>query len=546
MAKYEITAPDGTRHEVTAPDEASEKDILAFAQSQFNAPKTGPDVSRKASEMAAEGVSFPEALAVSAGQGFDKLAMGLKDATLAGVERFGPKGLADLAKAERDQQKQQEQGNDQAYAGLKAGRPIATAAGEAIPSIMATGGAGLLPSAAITGGMEALKHGTSEERTSRGIVGAGSSLVGGVIGQKVASLLSPVAGKMLGDGQKQALKAAESMGYKPRLSEITGSPFAARVEDLAARTVGGSGVMQDFAKANQDAINRAAAKGIGETADELTPKVFSDASKRISAPFEAIKALEGKQIGVNSKVGEIADEILRVQGKQLGAERDAGLTAIAKQAKALAQNNGKMDGEAYQLARSGLSSQSYEANGTTKALYGKLLSALDDSAEESLKASGNGALVKALREARPQYGNLQILEKGAIAEGGNVSPARLAAALRSQNPKAFREGRMEGNPLYDVAKIGESMKPLKAGSPTYEREATSDVLSTLIKAPIAYAAAKASTSPVMTAYPKMIANNRAAELLAQGAGKTATPASKALAAALAQRMLLNPVVAENY
>ncbi|MBF8177653.1 hypothetical protein [Herminiimonas contaminans] len=39
MAKFEITAPDGSKHEITAPDNATEQDIMAYAQSQFSAPK---------------------------------------------------------------------------------------------------------------------------------------------------------------------------------------------------------------------------------------------------------------------------------------------------------------------------------------------------------------------------------------------------------------------------------------------------------------------------------------------------------------------------
>lgn len=35
MAKYEITAPDGSRYEITAPDNATEADVLKYAQSQF-------------------------------------------------------------------------------------------------------------------------------------------------------------------------------------------------------------------------------------------------------------------------------------------------------------------------------------------------------------------------------------------------------------------------------------------------------------------------------------------------------------------------------
>src|SRR5690606_38604069 len=141
----------------------------------------------------------------------------------------------------------------------------------------------------------------------------------------------------------------------------------------------------------------------------------------------------------------------------------------AQQAKTLAANKARIDGEAYQLIRSGLSEASFDASGTNRVLYGKLLEALDDSADASLRASGHAALADSLKTVRPQYGNLKVLEKGAVAEAGNVSPARVASTLRSKNPAAFREGRLEGNQLFDIARMGEAFKPLRAGSPTYER-----------------------------------------------------------------------------
>lgn len=39
MAKFKITGPDGATYEITAPDDASEQDVLAYAQQQFAAPK---------------------------------------------------------------------------------------------------------------------------------------------------------------------------------------------------------------------------------------------------------------------------------------------------------------------------------------------------------------------------------------------------------------------------------------------------------------------------------------------------------------------------
>lgn len=46
MAKFRITAPDGNTYEITAPDDASEEDVLAYAQLNYqSAPKAGQDFS---------------------------------------------------------------------------------------------------------------------------------------------------------------------------------------------------------------------------------------------------------------------------------------------------------------------------------------------------------------------------------------------------------------------------------------------------------------------------------------------------------------------
>jgi hypothetical protein len=39
MARYEITAPDGSRYEITAPEGASEQEVMAYAQQQFGQSK---------------------------------------------------------------------------------------------------------------------------------------------------------------------------------------------------------------------------------------------------------------------------------------------------------------------------------------------------------------------------------------------------------------------------------------------------------------------------------------------------------------------------
>jgi hypothetical protein len=224
--------------------------------------------------------------------------------------------------------------------------------------------------------------------------------------------------------------------------------------------------------------------------------------------------------------------------------RNGEVISLAQQAQRMASMKGRIDGEAYQLIRSNLTDAAHTAFAAGSSQQGKayqsLLSALDDSAEASLKAIGRDGLAKSLRETRPLYANLKMLERGTVAEAGNVSPAKVAGAMRTQNPKAFREG-MTSGPLDDIARFGESFKPLQAGSPTAERLMTSSPLSLAAFAGPAYLAAKATTSPLATWYPRHAGGTLPAEIVAA----LANPATRAAALSLLQRpAIAGPVVPE--
>jgi hypothetical protein len=494
----------------------------------------------KGNASVASEVGQVDASLIAAGRTFSKIGQGVKQLTLGAAEKFGPKFVADAARSELGSQAVEEREKDAAYSELSSQRPYSTGIGEFLPYAAAPGG--ILASSALTGGMEALKYGSANERANRGLLGAATTAAGGLLGKVAGAAIAPVRKGAVSETQRAALSSMNDIGVTPRLSQVTGSPFMSRVEDWAARTPGGIGTMREFAEKNTRAVNRTAAQGIGESADELTPAVFAAANQRMGQVFEAIKTLGGRPIEINARVGSAADEILRQQAKMIPAQQDAALTQLANQARALAANSGRIDGETYQLIRSGLSESAFDASGTNRMLYGKLLQALDDSADASLRASGQTALADALKTVRPQYANLKLLEKGAVAEAGNVSPAKLASVLRTQNPAAFREGRMQGNPLYEIAKQGEAFKPLQQGSQTYERTLLSNPLATAVGAGPAWLASKAATSPMLQAYPRYFGGTPTAGLLAQGM----QPAVRGASMGLLQHPLagLLPVMAE--
>jgi hypothetical protein len=478
-----------------------------------------PDPVQEGLRKAAAETGRGEAMLSAAGRGTDKLIAGVQQAYL-GLPSYPM--TEPLTRRSQEALKQQQEQRDLYWSPYQKKYPFATGVGEGAPSMVAATIPSTLGSALLMGGIEAAKYGTPQEREKRGLTTFGTSLAGGILGNAAARAVNPI-DETLTATQRGALSAMENVGVSPRLSQVTNSPFWARVEDWAARTPGGAGVMQRFDRANRMAQNRAAAGGMGEVANELTPEVFAAANKRIGQVFDDIRALPGRPIQVNQNVSTVADDILRQQRKMLPTQQDTQLIDLANQARALAANRGRIDGETYQLVRSGLSSSSFDATGANKVMYGRLLEALDDSADASLRASGNTALANSLKTARPEWANLKTLETGAVSEGGNVSPARLASVMRSQNPAAFREGRMAGNPLYDVAQIGESMKPLQAGSPTYERTLMSNPLSTTLGAITSYPAAQLTTHPAALAYPLLAARN---PRTFQALGEAARPAVK--------------------
>lgn len=453
-------------------------------------------------------------------------------------------GVGDLATGNQpsDETRQRRANEDRSFFALRSQRPFATIGGEALPYAATVGMS--IPAAMTTSALvEAAEPGTTQERIGRGAAGAVATGAGGLLAKGVASFLTPVTPKAAGPANQGALRAAERIGVEPRLSEVTGSNFLRRLEDTVAQLPGGGGVMAEHGARNAVAINQAAARAIGETADEITPAVFARAAQRLGKVFEDIKSLPGKVIQITPDVASAADDILRVQGKMLPHQQDANLINLAKQAKALAMNRGRIDGETYQLIRSGLSDAAFDATvGSNKQLYGRLLEAVDNAAEASLQAGGQGALAEALRTARPQYANLKILEKGLTTEAGNVSPARVASTMRTNNPGAFRRGQFVGKEMGDIATVGEGLKPLREGSQTFSRSEMGNPLSALLNAAWSYPVAKAVTSPVVSMYPRALGRMG----ITSNAGKyLEAPGRAAVAAALQEGSLLPLVPASH-
>ena len=84
------------------------------------------------------------------------------------------------------------------------------------------------------------------------------------------------------------MDAASSIGYNVPVGQRIGSRAVQTVEQQLAKNPISARGAQALNDANQQAINRAAAKAIGENATHLTDDVLAAAKARIGAKFDDI------------------------------------------------------------------------------------------------------------------------------------------------------------------------------------------------------------------------------------------------------------------
>jgi hypothetical protein len=419
--------PDGTDPQVV---QGAVKRLMADAQARAQAAPDAPNAA--------------QAALIAAGRGSDKIVQGVRQAY--NWATGDQKTLDGMVANEAEK--------DALYKPLSEAHPVATSLGELAPSLAVaplTGGTSFWGAAGANAIPAFLRYGSAEERLKNAALDGAVAGVGAKGGQLIARVLKP-AGVGTEGASKTVLDAAERVGYKPTPAQITQSPGMQAFENYLLRTPGSSGTMQKVASANQTALNRAGARAVGEAADTLDEGVFAAAKSRIGAEFDRLGAATKPQIGddfINALAKVEADNAAR------GSFRAGNIDKLVEKGLDLAAK-GDLDGKAYKEIRTALSNEAQSAfrsgDATTGQAYKSIRDALDSAAKKSLSESDQ----KAWDFARDQWQAFKTLSKSNVAEAGNVSAPRAAAAVRSANP-SFRTGGMSGD-LADIARIGEAFK----------------------------------------------------------------------------------------
>lgn len=335
--------------------------------------------------------------------------------------------------------------------------PVVSALGEAAPMLAVPigGGAGVASmigrTALAAATPELLAHGSVQDRAKRGALAGAGGAVGGALGLGVGKLLRP-AGTAAQGVSDDALKAAERIGYKPTAGQITQNPAIQNFENYLAKSPGSAGRMQAVNQANQTALNRAAAKAMGENADNLGEGVIGAARARMGQEFERLQQITGPDMArpefMQALVTVDSANVARgpFASKKISDIVDKGLDLAAQ---------GKITGKAYKEIHTELASASTAAFRSGDATLGQAIKSIRESMDDAAKASLGYGDRQAWDTVRKQWEAYKVLVKGNVAEAGDVSAARVASKVRA-DPR-FRTGQMSGE-LADIARVGEAFK----------------------------------------------------------------------------------------
>lgn len=449
MPRYEVKAPDGTRYEVNAPDGATEADAIAYVQTQ--------GVATKAAAPEAEDPGALGALAIGGGRMFDRAAAGLKDFMPQAVQNYGDRlgkalGMADSSKLS---DRATQDANTRAYEKLEQIRPFSTAAGEALPLVAALPAVSGVGSAAALSALPGLiSYGTPEEKLTSAALGAAGGGLGAGAGKLVGRALNPIRSTP-NAATDEAMAAAARIGYRPPVGQQTGSRALQLLEQQAAKNPISASGAQAYGTANALAVNQAAARGMGETADQITEDVMATAKKRIGSEFDRLSADKAIPLD-NTFTARI--EHLRTRVEAAGPFKNTQAVETLDNA-ALVAKSGQVTGEAYQAIRSELTDMARVAARAGNEKLGSSIKgvrkALDDAAEKALSPED----LKAWKTARTEYATMKTLEKRGALKGGNVDPAIVRNLLQSGDRAGFARGNMQGE-LADIARIGNAFRPL--------------------------------------------------------------------------------------
>lgn len=493
MAKYRVTGPDGGTYDITAPDDATQEQVMAYAQANYKPRADFSDVrSSVSSAPATQSRSLGDEALRSAGLGGRAVIEGIGDlvgivsnpfietANLLGAnqarQEVGASRLADMLGLPKPETgvERVSSGITKAVSGgiapIAVGRQLAARA----PGIASAVGESLSAAPGAQIAASTLGSGAAETTREAG-GGTGAQVAAGLAGaltpsgrSVAADTVSGVLARSVPEARKEIARQAAERGIKLTPAQLSDSRFLKFAQSML-RSVPFTGAEGRYQK-QVEQFNRSLAKTIGEDADNLGPEVYGRAKARQSQQFDELTSrnalrVDDQLIRSLSNIAEGAKVSPDVARQVEGA-----IDSLYSRA-TTGPNGVVIPGAAYQAFDSELG-QIIKSGGPPAHFLGSVQSAVRRAMDQSISPKDRAAWAQLRRE----YGNRKTLAPlAARAAEGEIRPAQVLGAATST--RAGKEAVASGTrgEVGTLARIGQLLKePPSSG--TAERTVVSGLL----------------------------------------------------------------------
>lgn len=335
----------------------------------------------------------------------------------------------------------------------------------------------------------------------------------GTVGDDAASSLTP--------GQRAAAAGFPQGRLTP--GQATGNKLLQRLEAKLESQPMTAGPFDRIKDANAREINRAAARAIGETADNLNSEVLDRAVTRLGGVFddvrdEAKRAIDPQQF--TERMRAVADEFEAIGPQVWNHPLVERLIRHAKSGEASGKDLGGLTSK---LTRE-INRQMTSAQGDRE--LGRALGSVKDYVDDLVAQGLSGDKLKAYEAARGQYRNLMLLTSrvGTINPStGNVNAGALANLLQQKDRAGFLFGRNSSD-MYNAARFGQAFKPIVGDSGTATRMPLPSPTDFVLSLPFNLATRAYASSPAVNAALSTQAAANAAAQAVPAAGQALRPA----------------------
>lgn len=299
--------------------------------------------------------------------------------------------------------------------------------------------------------------------------------------------------------------------------QATGNKLLQRLEAKLESQPMTAGPFDRIKDANAREINKAAARAIGETADNLNPEVLDRAVTRLGGVFDDVRDANIRRIEPSdyvARLSAIQDEFEAIGPQLMNHPLVERLVRHAQKGEASGKDLGNLTSK---LTRE-INRQMTSAQGDRE--LGRALVGIKEYVDDLVAQGLSGERLRAYDAARDQYRNLMLLTSrvGTINPStGNVNGGALANLLQQKDRAGFLFGR-NGTDMYAAARFAQAFKPLVGDSGTATRMPLPSPTDFVLSLPFNMATRAYTSSPAVNAAVSTQAAARAAAQAGQGVG----------------------------